>query len=137
MYCIKCGAYLDDSATFCPKCGTNVTQTTPTSQAQPIPSTDQNYQSQVSPTPQQFPPSSNLVWGILTTIFCCLPLGIVSIVYASKVEGLWASGNYNEARAAARKAGTWAMWSAISVAIIFVLYIILAAILAGSGHFRY
>ncbi|WP_010343070.1 CD225/dispanin family protein, partial [Xanthomonas sacchari] len=25
--------------------------------------------------------SNNLVWAILTTLFCCLPLGIVSIVY--------------------------------------------------------
>lgn len=35
--------------------------------------------------PSQPKPDSNLVWGILTTILCCLPLGIVSIVKASKV----------------------------------------------------
>ncbi|MBO7197759.1 MAG: CD225/dispanin family protein, partial [Tidjanibacter sp.] len=35
------------------------------------------------------PPSSNLIWGILTTIFCCLPFGIVSIVFASRVDSLW------------------------------------------------
>ena len=31
-------------------------------------------------------PSNNLVWAILTTICCCLPFGIVSIVYAAKVR---------------------------------------------------
>lgn len=30
-------------------------------------------------------PPTNLVWGILVTIFCCLPFGIVSIVKASQV----------------------------------------------------
>jgi hypothetical protein len=26
---------------------------------------------------------NHLVWAILATLFCCLPLGIVSIVYAA------------------------------------------------------
>ena len=30
---------------------------------------------------------NNLVWAILTTLFCCLPAGIVSIVYAAQVNG--------------------------------------------------
>ena len=25
---------------------------------------------------------NHMVWAILTTLFCCLPLGVVSIVYA-------------------------------------------------------
>ena len=28
-------------------------------------------------------PDNNLVWAILCTLLCCLPFGIVSIVYAS------------------------------------------------------
>ncbi len=43
------------------------------------------------------PPSSNMVWAILTTIFCCLPFGIVAIVYASKVDGMWQAGYYDAA----------------------------------------
>ena len=58
-------------------------------------------------------PSNNLVWAILTTICCCLPFGIVSIVYAAKVDSLYYSGHYEEANAAARKAGTWAVVAAI------------------------
>ena len=58
-------------------------------------------------------PSNNLVWGILTTICCCLPFGIVSIVYAAKVDSLYYAGRYEEARTAARKAGTWAVVAAI------------------------
>ena len=39
------------------------------------------------------PPSSHLALAILTTVFCCLPLGIVSIVYASKVDSLYSVGD--------------------------------------------
>lgn len=38
---------------------------------------------------QEAAPGNNLVWGILATVFCCLPFGIVSIVKASKVNALW------------------------------------------------
>ncbi len=56
-------------------------------------------------------PDNFMVWAILGTIFCCIPFGIVSIVYASKVDGLWASGEYEAARDAASKARTWFWWS--------------------------
>ena len=36
---------------------------------------------------------NHLVWAILTTLFCCLPLGVVSIVYASQVDGRRAAGD--------------------------------------------
>lgn len=77
-----------------------------------------------------YKPDSNLVWAILTTIFCCLPFGIVSIVYAAKVDSLWAQGNYQGAQDASNKAKTWAMWAAISSIIVWVLYII-AVFVAG------
>jgi hypothetical protein len=67
------------------------------------------------------PPNNYLVWAILTTLFCCLPLGIVSIVKSTQVSGLWAQGQHAEAQKAADDAKKWAMWSAIvgAVAIIF------------------
>ena len=38
------------------------------------------------------PPDNNLVWAILS-IICCLPLGIVAIISATKVNTLWAEGH--------------------------------------------
>src|SRR6185312_6304875 len=65
------------------------------------------------------PPDNHLVWAILTTIFCCLPAGIVSIVYSSKVSGLWMQGQYAEAQAAANNAKRWAIISAIITGVIY------------------
>lgn len=45
-----------------------------------------------------------LIFSILVTLCCCLPLGIVSIVYASKINSLQKLGDYEGAKAAAKKA---------------------------------
>ena len=68
--------------------------------------------------------SNNMVWAILSTLFCCLPLGIVSIVYAAKVDGLIAMGNFAEAQNMANKAKSWAIWAACAWLILIVLYIV-------------
>ena len=77
--------------------------------------------------------SNNLVWAILSTLFCCLPLGIVSIVHAAKVNGLLAAGDVTGAREAADKAKKWAIWSALSLVVLAVLYIIFVVMLGIVG----
>ncbi|MFZ5636510.1 MAG: CD225/dispanin family protein [Pseudomonadota bacterium] len=76
---------------------------------------------------------NNLVWAILTTLFCCLPLGIVSIVYATQVDGKRAAGDLAGARQAADKARFWALMSALSVPILVVLWFLLFGGLAALG----
>ena len=77
--------------------------------------------------------SNNLVWAILSTLFCCLPLGIDSIVHAAKVNGLLAAGDVAGAREAADKAKKWAIWSALSLVVLAVLYIIFVVMLGIGG----
>ena len=48
-----------------------------------------------------------MVGAILTTIFCCLIGGIISIVYASKVNTKLAQGDIDGARAASKTAKLW------------------------------
>ena len=55
-----------------------------------------------------------LVQAILVTIFCCLPFGIVSIVFAAQVNGKVAIGDYAGARETSNKAKTWA-WVSFGV----------------------
>ncbi len=49
-----------------------------------------------------------LVQAILVTIFCCLPVGVVSIVYAAQVNGKAAAGDIEGARRDSKSAKTWA-----------------------------
>jgi hypothetical protein len=69
------------------------------------------------------PPENNLVWAILSTVMCCLPLGIVAIVKASQVNSLWFQGFHAEAHRAADEARKWAMGSAIASGVLIGVYL--------------
>ena len=56
-------------------------------------------------------PKKYLIPAILSIFLLCPPLGIVSLFYAVKVDGLWAAGNYAEAQKAASRARIWFWWS--------------------------
>jgi hypothetical protein len=81
--------------------------------------------------PQGPAPDNNLVWAILVTIFCCLPGGIYAIVRASKVNTLWISGQYDEAKKAANDAKKWSIISAIVGGVFIIIYIIAMVALGG------
>jgi hypothetical protein len=78
------------------------------------------------------PPPSNLVWAILSTVLCCLPLGIVSIVFAAQVSGKWAAGDFAGAQESSRKARQWAIIAAVAGIVLSLLYgaLIIGGILA-------
>jgi len=81
------------------------------------------------------PPPNYLVWAILATIFCCLPLGIPAIVFAAQVNSKWQVGDYAGAQESSRKARQFALWSTIIGVVFVVLYlvIVLASVLASSN----
>jgi hypothetical protein len=60
-----------------------------------------------------YPPSNNMVWAVLSTILCCIPTGIYAIIRASKVNELWAMGQFDESRKAAKDAATWSIIGAV------------------------
>ena len=78
-------------------------------------------------------PDNNLVWAILTTILCCLPFGIVAIVYAAKVDGLWYAGMYDAARDAAKKAGIWSIVAAAASALFVIIYLGIVFLFVGAS----
>jgi hypothetical protein len=83
-------------------------------------------------------PKNWLIESILVTILCCLPLGIVGIIHATKVDTLWSTGQREAAYKASQEAGKWVKIGAISGFIVIVLYIILMifgvfASMLGSG----
>ena len=74
-------------------------------------------------------PDNNMVWAILSTLFCCLPFGIVAIINAAKVDGLCLKGDYEEAQKAADKAKKYAKIGAI-IGIIGVAAYVIAIIIS-------
>jgi hypothetical protein len=57
-------------------------------------------------------------------LFCCIPFGIVSIVYASQVDSKFSSGDYDGAQEASSKAKNWYHAALISGILIGVIVFI-------------
>ena len=81
---------------------------------------------------QPIKPNNNLILAIFTTICCCLPLGIVGIVYATKVDTLYNTGQYEAAYRAADDAKKWSLIGLVVGAIGVAIYVV-AVVLFGFG----
>ena len=79
------------------------------------------------------PPPNHLVWAILSTLFCCLPLGVASIVFAAQVNSKFAAGDMAGAQDSSEKARKFALWATIIGAVLAVLYILLVVVLGVAG----
>jgi predicted RNA-binding Zn-ribbon protein involved in translation (DUF1610 family) len=68
-----------------------------------------------------------LVQAILVTLFCCLPFGIVAIVYAAQVNGRVQAGDIRGATSASDSAKMWC-WVSFGIGlawiVLYVLFII-------------
>jgi hypothetical protein len=72
-------------------------------------------------------PDNYLVWAILSTLFCCLPLGVVSIVFAAQVDSKYNAGDYVGAQDASDKAKNFAIAAAAVGLVVLVIYVIAIA----------
>lgn len=83
----------------------------------------------------QIPPPNYLAWAIITTILCCLPFGIVSIIYSAQVNTKWAAGDIAGAQLSSKNAKTWA-WVSFAVGIcgmIIWTILVVVGVIAGIG----
>lgn len=84
--------------------------------------------------------NNNLVWSILATILCCVPLGIYAIVLSTRVDPLVAQGKIEEARAMADKAKKWVIYTVIAGVIVWIIsiafYVFFAAAFMTSPQFQ-
>ncbi|NWK56790.1 CD225/dispanin family protein [Verrucomicrobiaceae bacterium N1E253] len=70
--------------------------------------------------------------SIVVTLMCCLPLGIVAIVYASKVDSLKYAGDMMGARHASETAGKWcAIAFGVGVLGVVIYLVMMMGLLAG------
>ena len=79
-------------------------------------------------------PNNYLALSIITTVMCCMPLGVVSIIKSTKVDGLYHEGKYQEAEETSKSAKNWAMAGIISTVVFFVLYFFFMILVAGAGN---
>ena len=70
--------------------------------------------------PKNEEPTNYMVYAILATIFCCLPTGIASVIYANKATTSWTAGRYEEAIDATKKARIWLIIS-ICVGVVSII----------------
>jgi len=85
--------------------------------------------------PAGSPPDNNLVWAILCTVLCCLPLGIVAIIKSTKVKELWLQGDHEGAQKAADDAKKYSLWGAGIGLLFVILYVILVFVIGVAGGF--
>lgn len=123
MFCPKCGAQNPEGVMNCVSCGSPMQAGAPAyvNNTQKVP----NY----------------LVWSILATIFCCNPIGIVGIIFASQVDGKLSTGDYNGAVESSKKAKlfTWiAVGTTLGIALLWVIFVVVLSIIGSmSGGSQY
>lgn len=76
--------------------------------------------------------SNHMVGAILTTVFCCLVGGIISIVYASKVNSRLAQGDVDGARAASKTAKLWIIINIVAAPLAGLLLFLVGSIGMGA-----
>ncbi len=99
------------------------------------------------PPPGSFPPASAprpaagapkidpWLWqSILATLFCCLPLGVVGIVFAAQSQSAMSVGSYDVAREKARTARLCTLWSVglvLGLGVVWLLFLVVGVASAG------
>jgi hypothetical protein len=123
LNCPNCGTSNLDNASICVNCGRSLS-----AGAAPPVSPQQSY----TPPPPRFNTGgapdvqvpNYLVHAILVTLCCCLPFGIVSIVFAVQVNSKLAAGDVVGAQIASKNAKTWALVGFICGLIAIALWMV-------------
>lgn len=98
MYCTNCGNEIPPGALACSNCGQDIPH---------------------FPAPPKVP--NYLIHSIVVTLCCCLPFGVVALVFSAQVNSKLAAGDVAGAEASSRSAKTW------------VIVAVVAGIVSGAG----
>jgi hypothetical protein len=74
-----------------------------------------------------------LIPAILSTVFCCLPVGVAAIVFATQVSSKLESGDVAGAMEASRKAKKFMFIAVGSGLLVWVICIVLVVFVFGIG----
>jgi hypothetical protein len=62
-------------------------------------------------------PADSLFGSILVTLFCCLPFGLVAVVYGVLVHTRWSAGDQDGSKQASELAEKW-MYASVGAAVL-------------------
>lgn len=130
---------------------TEGTQTNQGAQTNQGTQTYQGAQEYQNTTYNQVPPTSTMIsqprinqttymiFAILATVLCCMPLGIPAIVYAAKINNMQDMGDYEGAEKSAKNAKIFTIISAVACAVVVLGYLTLFAfgMVASVGSYSY
>lgn len=77
-----------------------------------------------------------LVVSIISTLCCCIPFGIVAIVFSAKINSAVTSGNMEEAKKAAKTAKIWIIVAVVAGLIANIAFLVITA-MSGAGSYYY
>lgn len=146
MFCSKCGNPLPANARFCSLCGVAVRSNASSGMESPLGSasfeTSGAYDSSnpyaSSSAPDPYAPNGwgdvanvpdYLIWNVLSSLFCCTPIGVAGIIFSIQTNSAKARGDYE---AAARSSSTAKTLFIVGVVIcvlqilLLLVYVILA-----------
>jgi Interferon-induced transmembrane protein/zinc-ribbon domain len=115
--CPNCGTSNLETASICANCGKPLAGGAPHSYTPPPPSTPSSFASSAAPA-ETIP--NYLIQSIIVTLCCCLPLGVVAIIFSAQVNSKLAAGDIAGARDASAKAKMFC-WIAFGIGIALIL----------------
>ena len=131
MNCVRCGTPIPEESPACPSCGLAKYQQQGSYTPPPPPPPPQSQGTYAPPPPPLpgaaaggAPVNTYLIPSIIVTLCCCLPLGIVAIVFAAQSSSKLSAGDLNGARESASRAKLF-FWLALVLGIIANIVIIL------------
>ena len=152
MNCKNCYQEIPDGSKFCPHCGAKQNEVQPNAEQEnavkndPVQATgaakttenaagyqdaagyqnNSGYQNVTGYQNNGQKPEINyvpyLVLSIISTVCCCLPFGIVGIVFSVKINSALNAGNYEEAAQNAKMAKIWTIVSFVVGLVVGILY---------------
>lgn len=117
MFCQKCGSEVPNGLLVCQKCGAMVGAPNSVPMNNQMPNQMQN---QMPNQVQVVNVKSHMCDSILCMIFCCLPFGIVGLVYACRVNALLKRGDIVGAQHASKMANMW-NWIGVGCALLWCI----------------
>ena len=147
MNCKNCYQEIPDGSKFCPHCGAKQNEVQPNAEQEnavkndPVQATGAAKTTENATGYQDVSGYQNnggyqdAALSIISTVCCCLPFGIVGIVFSVKINSAMNAGNYEEAAQNAKMAKIWTIVSFVVGLVVGILYFMFGIIVGIDNYY--